>query len=361
MAVIILAGGGTGGHVYPALAMGDVLRQRGHDVRYYGDPDRLEARVAPQRGYAFRPVRAAQLPRAGLIGRLRFALALLRATWSTRRMLREDGADAVLSVGGYIAAPTVLAAWTLRLGRVIHEANLLPGMANKLCARVAQQVLVTFPGTVPLMPGSAPKHVVGVPVNPAILQGDRAQAAARYGLDAARPTVLLVGGSLGAARINELALALAHMQGRPYQVLHLCGPRYEADVRAALGEHTPAGYALVPYEDRMGDAYAMADLIVCRAGSATLAEIAATGKASLLVPSPHVTDNHQEHNARGLAEEGAAEVLVEAGWQLPSAVGRVERLMGDAERLRAMGEAARGLAKLDAAERAADLVESVIA
>src|SRR5688572_12729835 len=138
MALIVLAGGGTGGHVYPALAIGDALRARGHDLVYYGDESRIEARVAPERGYRFCAVRALQYPRGGLVGRARFGVGLLRSIAASRRMLKEDGADLVLGVGGYISAPPVLAAWTLGRGRAIHEANAVPGMANRLCGRVSQ-------------------------------------------------------------------------------------------------------------------------------------------------------------------------------------------------------------------------------
>lgn len=360
MATIALAGGGTGGHVYPALAIGDVLVQRGHTVIYYGDPERLEGRVAPQRGYVFREVRALQYPRAGLLGKFRFALGLLRSVLATRGQLRGDGVQCVLGVGGYISAPPVLAAWTLGLGRLVHEANAVPGLANQLCGRVAQTILLTFAATASRFRASVPKVVVGVPVNPSVLAGDRRAACARYGLDADRPVALLVGGSLGAARINELAVALAKQPGRDYQVLHLCGPRYETEVRAALGEPLPRDVALVPYEDRMGDAYAAADLVICRAGSSTLAELCAVGKPSLLIPSPNVTENHQEENARGLEQAGAAIVHVEQGWVLAEAVLTIESLLLDAERLSAMASAALGLARLDAAERAADAVEKLL-
>lgn len=360
MARIALAGGGTGGHVYPALAIGDVLRAHGHEVLYYGDPDRLEARVAPQRGYTFRAVRAAQYPRGGLAGKVKFGVSLVHAVLAMRAVLKADRVDAVLGVGGYIAAPTVLAARTLGIPRVIHEANVVPGLANQLCARVASRVLLTYPQTEARIAGSAPKLVVGVPVNPAVLAGDRAEAAARYGLDPSKPTLLFVGGSLGAAKLNELAIATARSADRgDVQVLHLCGPRYEADVRAAYGT-VPAGCALVGYEDRMGLAYALGDLVVCRAGSSTLAELAAAGRASVLVPSPNVTENHQEENARGLEAVGAAEVLVEQDWDVAAGVTRVLALVRDAERLARMQAAARSVARLDAAERAAGVVESLL-
>lgn len=345
--------------MYPAIAIGDELKRRGHTVLYYGDPDRIEGRVAPQRGYTFRPVRAMQYPRGGIIGKIRFALGLLRAVWVARRPLKEDQVDAVLGVGGYISAPPVLAAWTLGRGSAIHEANVVPGLANKLCARVSDVILLTYERTRTRIPGSAEKHLVGVPINPKILEGTRSAAAEKYGLDPTRPTVLFVGGSLGAARLNELAIACAKSATRGFQVLHLCGPRYLDEVTAAMGT-VPPGVSLRGYEDRMADAYAVADLVVARAGSSTLGELCAVGKASLLVPSPNVTENHQEENARGLESTGAAEVLVEAGWDLPAAVKRVEALVADPAKLLAMSAAAKGEARLDAAERAADLVEQVL-
>ncbi|MCB9678356.1 MAG: undecaprenyldiphospho-muramoylpentapeptide beta-N-acetylglucosaminyltransferase [Alphaproteobacteria bacterium] len=360
MAKIALAGGGTGGHVYPAIAIGDVLRERGHEVVYYGDPDRLEGRVAPEKGYHFQPVRALQYPRGGIVGKVRFAWGLLLAILATRSMLKRDGIDLVLGVGGYISAPPVLAAVLTGAKRAIHEANAVPGKANELCGRYSHLVLLTFERTRSRFPEGVRKELVGVPVNPKILDGDRQKARERYGLDADTPVVCFVGGSLGAARINELAIACAKASGREYQVLHLTGPRYYDEVKAAIGT-VPPGVKLVDYENRMADAYAAADLLVCRAGSATLAEICAVGKPSLLVPSPNVTENHQEENARGLEDAGAAVVVVEEGWDLDANVARVAALLDDSDGLERMAAGARGLAKLDAAAHAADLVEQLLA
>jgi UDP-N-acetylglucosamine--N-acetylmuramyl-(pentapeptide) pyrophosphoryl-undecaprenol N-acetylglucosamine transferase len=354
---VILAGGGTGGHVYPALAMGDALRARGHTVHYYGDAARLEGRVAPARGYRFQGVDAAQFPRSGLGAKLRFAASLVRSVSAARALLRRDQATLVLGVGGYVMAPTVLAAWTLGIPAAIHESNVAPGLANRLCARVAGLVLLTYAETERRLPGRAEKRVVGCPVNPVVLQGDRAAAAARYGLDPARPTLLAVGGSLGAARLNEIVIAAARDPGRTYQVLHVTGPRYEAEVRAAYGD-LPPGVVLRGYEDRMADAFAVADLVLCRSGSSTLAELCAAGKPSFLVPSPNVTDNHQEENARGLERAGAAEVVVEQGLDVPAVVARLAALMGDAPRRSAMGRAAVGLARPNVAADVADLLEA---
>jgi UDP-N-acetylglucosamine--N-acetylmuramyl-(pentapeptide) pyrophosphoryl-undecaprenol N-acetylglucosamine transferase len=354
---VILAGGGTGGHVYPALAMGDALRGHGHVVHYYGDAARLEGRVAPTRGYRFRGVGASQYPRAGLLAKVRFAGALLTATMQARRMLKEDGATLVLGVGGYVMAPTVLAAWSLGVPAAIHEANVAPGLANRLCARVARLVLLTYPETAARLPGRAEKRTVGCPVNPTVLTGDRASAAGRYGLDPARPVLVAVGGSLGAAKLNEVTLAAARDPLRDYQILHITGPRYEAEVREAYGT-LPAGVVLRGYEDRMADAWAVADLVLCRSGSSTLAELCAGGKPSVLLPSPNVTDNHQEENARGLERAGAAEVVIEKGLDPVAVTARLRTLLADPARLAAMGGAARSLARPDVAEEVASLLEA---
>ncbi|MDP2309981.1 MAG: UDP-N-acetylglucosamine--N-acetylmuramyl-(pentapeptide) pyrophosphoryl-undecaprenol N-acetylglucosamine transferase, partial [Pseudomonadota bacterium] len=267
-----------------------------------------------------------------------------------------DRATLVLGVGGYVMAPTVLAAWTLGIPAAIHESNVAPGLANRLCARVARLVLLTYPETAARLPGTAEKHVVGCPVNPYLLTGDRAAAADRYGLDPARPVLLAVGGSLGAAKLNELTIALARDPAREFQILHVTGPRYEAEVTSAYGR-LPTGVVLKGYEDRMADAFAVADLVLCRSGSSTLAELCAVGKASMLLPSPNVTDNHQEENARGLERAGAAEVVVERDMDVAQVEARIRVLMGDGPRREAMADAARKLARLDVADQVATMLE----
>ena len=353
---VILAGGGTGGHVYPALAMGDALKARGHDVLYIGDADRLEGRVAPQRGYAFHPIAAPRYPRNGALGKVGFGFSLLRAVMEARGLLKELNAELVLGVGGYISAPTVLAAWTLGVPRCIHEANLAPGLANRLCARFANLVLLTYAESAKRIKSSAPKETVGCPVNPKVLQGDRAAALERYGLSTEQPVLLVVGGSLGAATLNALALAAARAQGRGWQLLWITGPRYHTQASRDLGE-PPEGVALVDYEDRMGDAYAASDLVVARAGSSTLAELTALGKPALLIPSPNVTDNHQEHNARGLEQLGAALVITEAELDVPRVLDRVTSMMRDPHALTLMGSASQAQGRTEVAESVATLLE----
>ena len=354
---VVLAGGGTGGHVYPALAMGEALQAKGHHLKYMGDARRLEGRVVPATGMTFIPIPAVQYPRGGIVGKFSFALGLLRAIIQSRRRLKALGADLVLGVGGYISAPPVLAAWTLGIPCAIHEANVTPGLANRLCARVADLILLTYEATATRLPGSAPRHTVGCPVNPKVLDGDREGAAERYGLDAERPTLLVVGGSLGAHTINQIAIAAAQSDERKFQVLHITGPKYHQEIAEALSP-CPEGVCLVDYEDRMADAYAMADLVLCRAGSSTLAELTAIGLASVLVPSPNVTDNHQEGNARGLEAVGAAVVLVERELEVRAAVAQLGSLLADRDTRAQMAKSAGEQGHLDTAEQVADLLSS---
>ena len=360
---VALAGGGTGGHVYPALAMGAALAQRGYAIRYYGDPARLEGRVVPERGIPFQPVPSAQYPRSGLIAKIKFGVSLVKSVWLSRRMLSKDGVDFVLGVGGYISAPPVLAAWTLGIPTAVHESNVVPGMANRLCARVARQILLTYADTARRLPGKAPREVVGCPVDPSVTQQNQADARVHYGLDKDRPVIVVVGGSLGAQTINDLGIALALSEARlaaGVQVVLVTGPRYFDATSAAL-EPAPTDVVLVRYEDRMANAYAAADLMICRAGSSTLAELSAVGVPSVLVPSPNVTDNHQEGNARGREKAGAAVVVTEgAGFELDATVQDVLALVTDAERLGKMRGASTNQAHGSPAEHVADLVEQII-
>jgi UDP-N-acetylglucosamine--N-acetylmuramyl-(pentapeptide) pyrophosphoryl-undecaprenol N-acetylglucosamine transferase len=237
----------------------------------------------------------------------------------------------------------------------IHESNVSPGLANRLCARVSRLVLLTYDSTRARLPTGAEMVTVGCPVNPRVLSGN----GARYGLPEGRKVLLIVGGSLGAATINAIALAAAADPARGYAILHLTGPRYFEEVSAAyaaLPEAARRDVVVRGYEDQMGDAFAAADLVLARAGSSTLAELCAVGKPSVLVPSPNVTDNHQEANARGLEAAGAARVVVEKGLVPEAVAADLRAILGDAPGLGAMAAAARSLGRADVADHVATLL-----
>jgi UDP-N-acetylglucosamine--N-acetylmuramyl-(pentapeptide) pyrophosphoryl-undecaprenol N-acetylglucosamine transferase len=290
-----------------------------------------------------------------LFGKIKFAFSLLGAILRARKILKAIQPDLVLGVGGYIMAPTVLAAKTKGIARVVHEANITPGMANRLCAKHAQLVLLTYAATEKKLKTDAPFEVVGCPVNPQILKGDRETALARYGLSGDQPVLTIMGGSLGASTLNAIALAGARQTPRHWQILWITGPRFHAEVMADLGD-VPQGVCVVDYEDRMQDAYAASTLVVARAGSSTLAELTALGKPALLIPSPNVTDNHQEANARGLEKEGAAWVLLEADLNITQAVSDLESRLGDSQALEAMAAASKAQGRTGVADQVADLL-----
>jgi UDP-N-acetylglucosamine--N-acetylmuramyl-(pentapeptide) pyrophosphoryl-undecaprenol N-acetylglucosamine transferase len=356
---IVIAAGGTAGHVVPALAVADALRARGADVEFIGG-ERAESELIPAAGYPFHRVRVRGLDRRRPV---RAALALLLAAGATLRalrLLRRLRADAVLGGGGYVAGPVGLAARLLRLPLVLTEADSHLGVTNRLLAPSAKRVFLAFPiegrlaARGPLRRRAARKWVVsGRPVPAGTGRADRAAARARFGIGPDELCVLVFGGSLGARRLNDAALE-AFGAASPCAVLHASGRRDHEDLRRrldALG--APPHYHLHPYIEPFADALAAADLVVARAGGSVM-EVAGAGLPSVLVPYPHATADHQTSNARFIERAGAAVVVPDAELDGPRLAREVGTLLGAPQRLGAMAKAARAVARPDAAERIAD-------
>ncbi len=356
----LVAGGGTGGHVYPALALADALVQRGHAktaIRFLGARRGLEARAVPDAGYDvdLLPSRGFQrgINPQNVIDNIRMLGAMAIAMVRAMKIVHRLRPQVVVGVGGYASVPGILAARVLRIPVVIHEQNATPGMANKLAARLGARVAVSFPGTA--LPDAT---VIGNPVRASLAALQRAP-------DVDRPLLGVVGGSLGSPRLNDAALDLYDKwrERVDVQVRHVAGTRHYDECRSRLdGMHRSGDtlvYELVPYEDHMERLYAHASLAVCRAGAVTVAELAAAGVPSVLVPWPGAADDHQTDNARVMEQAGAAVLVPDAqadGVRL-DAVAR--ELLLDPVRLTKMSDAARSLARPDAAARLADLVEEV--
>lgn len=307
MTTYLLAGGGTAGHVNPLLAVADALRERDPDdtILVLGTREGLEARLVPARGYELLFVDKVPFPRRPDRAAARFPLRWRRATAQVRAHLTERGVDVVAGFGGYASAPAYVAARRLRVPFIVHEANARPGLANVLGARRAAATGVVFPGT-PLRGA----RVVGMPLRREIVDLDRAarraEAADAFGLDASRPVLLVFGGSLGARRLNEaLAGSWRDLVAAGWQVLHATGERNEA------GESDSPAYRPVAYLDRMDLAFALADVIVSRAGAATVSEISALGIPAVYVPYA-VGNGEQARNAAGAVQAGAARVIPDA-------------------------------------------------
>jgi UDP-N-acetylglucosamine--N-acetylmuramyl-(pentapeptide) pyrophosphoryl-undecaprenol N-acetylglucosamine transferase len=347
---VLIMAGGTGGHVFPGLAVADVMRARSWDVVWMGNPAGMEATLVPRHGIPLQPVRFGGLRGKGLLTAALLPLNLLRAFWQSLRALREIRPEVVLGMGGYVAFPGGMMAVLLGRPLVVHEQNSVAGLTNRVLAKLADRVLVAFPDAVP---GA---DWCGNPVRADVTRLPPPDE--RYRTRSGPLRLLVVGGSLGAKALNEVvpkALAMLPPASRP-QVLHQSGRRHLADLQRHYAEAGVEAEA-VEFIDDMAAEYARADLVVCRAGAMTVAEVAAAGVASLMVPFPHAVDDHQTTNARFLSERGAA-LLVPQPELTPERL--VELLSGlDRERLLEMARRAREVARPDAASDVADACEAV--
>lgn len=335
MTSYLLAGGGTAGHVNPLLAVADSLRERDPQasVLVLGTKEGLEARLVPARGYELLIVDKVPFPRRPNRAALAFPGRFRKAIAQARAHIREHDVDVVVGFGGYASAPAYVAARREKVPYVVHEANARPGLANKLGAGRAAGVGVAFEGT-PLAHG----EVVGMPLRREIVDLDRAgsrtEAAAAFGLDPARPVLLVFGGSLGAQRLNEaLADSWADVLAAGWQLLHVTGERSE------LVDPDVPGYAMRRYLDRMDLAFALADLIVSRAGSATVSEISALGIPSVYVPYA-VGNGEQRLNAASAVDAGAALLIDDGAFTGDKVREEIIPLLADRPRIDRMAEAA---------------------
>jgi UDP-N-acetylglucosamine--N-acetylmuramyl-(pentapeptide) pyrophosphoryl-undecaprenol N-acetylglucosamine transferase len=353
---VLLAGGGTAGHTSPLLATADALRRLDPtvEVTCLGTPRGLENRVVPEAGYPLELIPPVPLPRRPNADLLRVPGRLSGAVRETLAVLDRVRPDVVVGYGGYVSVPAYLAARRRRLPLVVHEQNALPGLANKVGARLAGRVAVSFPDT-PLRNA----EYVGLPIRRMISHLDRAatrdEARAFFGLDPERPTLLVTGGSQGARRLNQAVSGAARaLADAGVQVLHVVGPNGEA-----APERNGVPYVVLSFVDRMDLAYAAADLVVCRGGASSVTEAAAVGLPAVFVPLP-IGNGEQDHNARPVVDAGGGLLVADGALTSEWVAATVPALATDAERLARMGAAAAALIPRDADEKLARIVlESV--
>jgi UDP-N-acetylglucosamine--N-acetylmuramyl-(pentapeptide) pyrophosphoryl-undecaprenol N-acetylglucosamine transferase len=311
---VVIAGGGTGGHLYPGIALArELLREQGNEVLFVGTREGIEAKVLPREGLPVRFITVGKLKGMGFLSIIKTLGTLPRSLTQSLGLLRGVRPDVVVGVGGYASGPVAVAAWCLRIPLLIVEPNSYAGLANRKLGKLADKVILCFPGTGSqrfFSPGKTEK--IGPLVRRGIEEGSREKALAAFGLKADGFTVFAMGGSGGAHAINmamkEAARLLADVTR--LQILHQTGEKDVEDVAAGYRE---AGVraAVLPYIHDMAGAYAAADLVVSRSGATTVAELAICGKRAVLIPFPHAADNHQEFNARALAERGQADILIQ--------------------------------------------------
>ncbi len=354
---VLIAGGGTGGHLFPGIALAEevVTRHPKNDVVFVGTTRGLEARVVPENGFVFEPITSRGLKGMGLVKLALGLLTLPVSFFEALALVRRYRPDVVVGVGGYSSGPVVLAAWLLRVPTAVQEQNALPGLTNRLLGRVVKAVFLSFDETTRFF-RRAKVHVLGNPIRRALLDNFLTPNVAHE-----KFTVLVFGGSLGARGLNTRVVeALEHLAPRR-EALRLVHQTGKADLEAVRQGYAGKGFDADVREfiDDMSAAYLSADLVVCRAGATTVAEPTTCKKASILVPFPFATDDHQAVNARALVEAGAALMFREAeltGAHLAQAILSLE---ADRDRLKAMEKAAGSLGRPEAAREIADVLQQL--
>lgn len=362
---LVVTGGGTGGHIFPALAFAREAQRRipGTEVLYIGSARGLENGLVEKAGFPFVAIEISGFRRRLSWENVKTVWRFLKGVHAAKRTLRVFSPDVVLGTGGYVAGPVVFAASRLGIPTVIHEQNVVPGLTNRFLARVSDLVAVSFPGTEQAFPRARNVVVTGNPRATEVASADGEEGRRALGVPADKRLVLVVGGSRGARPINDAMLGALDRLGRcgDLHVVYVTGEAHYDTVRAAAGGRIPPNVTLVPFLYDMPAVLAGADLFVGRAGATTLAEITALGVPSVLIPSPYVTNNHQEKNARRLEAEGAAVVLREAELTPQRLAETVLALCANPEGLKAMRAAARRLGIPDAAARLWAAVETLLA
>ncbi|MDR2106323.1 MAG: undecaprenyldiphospho-muramoylpentapeptide beta-N-acetylglucosaminyltransferase [Coriobacteriales bacterium] len=361
----VITGGGTAGHINPALAIAQELRSLGHEVSYAGTPGGLEARLVPQEGFSFAAFDAAGFNRRKPLTLLSSSAKIVASALRARRWLAGLAPQVVVGFGGYVSIPVGLAASWLKIPLVIHEQNATSGMANRFLARRARLAALAYASAAEDFKAAGRVEVVGNPVRASLFATGRAEAREAFGLPADATVLLAFGGSLGAQHLNEAlvsqAATLLSLSG--LHILHVTGTRDYEGVAAAI-ERLPqaAGrWHLIGYCDRMGEVYAAANAVLSRAGATTLAELSALGMPALLVPYPHAAANEQATNARSLVEAGAAAMVADSDLDTPAFIEQLTRLLTNEEYRATMAQAARSHGNPHARESLARIIVELAA
>jgi UDP-N-acetylglucosamine--N-acetylmuramyl-(pentapeptide) pyrophosphoryl-undecaprenol N-acetylglucosamine transferase len=356
---ILIACGGTGGHLFPGIAVGEALRARGHEVLLLISEKKVDAEASAKYGHLnFETVPAVAKPPT-LSPRM---LPFLWKTWGSirhcRRIIREFGADAVLGMGGFTSLPPVYAGHKMGLKTFVHDSNARPGRANVMTSRFCTRVFLGLDAARPFFEGRD-SVTTGTPVRPEILNlPERDEAARLFGLDPEKTTILVTGGSQGARRLNELCAEAAGKLPPDIQVLHIAGALDFDRVSGIAGGRSH--HKVLGFCDQMPAALAIADLVIARSGASSLTEISVSGHPSILVPYPYAADDHQTRNAEVFASAGAAKLVQESELDAEKLAALAASILQDLPAYKRMAKAARDLAVPDAAERVCDAIEATL-
>lgn len=368
---ILLAGGGTAGHINPALAIAGYVREQEPDseILYVGAKGGMEERLVPAANFAFRSIVISGFQRkltVQNIGKnLKTMARLLSAGGASKKIIQEFRPDVCVGTGGYVSGPVIRQAMKLGIPALIHEQNAFPGVTNKMLSKQARYTMLAVEDAKRHLDPHAHCVLTGNPVRPAILRARREDARKALGLDS-RPMILSFGGSLGARTINEAVAELLVASGKSgkYQHIHGYGqygkwmPQLLKEKGLTLSQHPEI--QVREYIDNMPDCLAAADLVICRAGAITLSELQVQGKGAILIPSPNVSENHQYHNAMAMVNRGAAEILEEKEMSGQALCRKVEAVFSRPGGAEALGKQAKAMAITDANQRIYQLIRKVL-
>lgn len=360
---IVIAGGGTGGHVFPAVAVARELKKQisGVKITFVGTVKGIESKIIPKEGFDIRFIRSEGLMGRGLSGTIRSALKIPLSLRDSFRVLKDIGPELVFGVGGFSSGPVTLCARLMGIRTVIHEQNTLPGLTNRILGHIVDRVAVSYQESMRFFPAEKTR-LTGNPVREEIVTGDRSRGYKIFSLHQNRFTIFVFGGSRGASHINHAvgeSLAYLIPVRDKIQFLHQTGERESEFMKNVYHAKEFRG-TVVPFAHEMADAYAVADLIVSRAGATTLAELTACGKAAILIPYPHAAGNHQETNARKLWDIGAAQMILDRDLNGKTLADMILYLLEDAEAIGEMERTSKSIGSTEATRKIAGLIMGLI-
>lgn len=354
---ILIAAGGTGGHVYPAIAIADALKRKNPDllVRFIGTKSHMEWQSVPKAGYEISAIWISGFQRKFTLSNILFPLKLVVSLFQTTMLFSKYKASAVVCTGGYVSGPVGFIAGLRKISLYVQEQNSFPGVTNRLIAKYAKRVYIAFKEAEKYFKECDSVQNYGNPVRNTLVDAPREEALKTFGFSSDRPTLLIIGGSLGARSINHAMVKhVAELHDKlGLQIIWQTGKIYVEEMQKLVPVSTYENLRLMAYIDDMPAAYSAADVIISRAGASSLSEIQNLGKVSILVPSPNVAGNHQYFNAKSMADSGAA-VLLEDAKLTTELTFTIKSVLDQPARMSAMKVAAKELAKTDAANRIAD-------
>ena len=358
---IILSGGGTGGHIYPALAIAGELKERlpGVQLLYVGTPAGMESRIVPEAGLAYASLDVSGIDRTSMLKASKSIVKFPNSFFQARNIIKDFEPDIIVGTGGYVSFPIVLAGTFMGIKTIIHEQNAYPGLANRNLAKRVDRVLLTFPEASQYLDSENIK-ITGLPVRKQMMHTDKQQSRQSLGLDQNLFTILAFGGSLGAKTINNALLDfIDRSRGEKLQIIWITGEAAYEEIQEKLTEKYDLKtirpqITLLPYMNNMEQAMGAADLAVCRAGASTVSELEVIGLPAILVPFPFAADNHQEKNARALVDKNAAYLVIDEFFDGTELHKKIQEIQKQPEKLRIMGQNMLKEAKPNALKEIAD-------